>query len=509
VRRIRERPRVGARYISTRLAFHAINVIAGRESSDEMTRTAQLAAFVSRTGFDDIPEPVRTASKRIILDTIGCAIGALATEVGTETVAAAAAQGKGNATILGAREKVSPAAAAYANGRLGNILDIDECYMIQGHHAQAALGAALAIAEERKLSGAELIAAFAVGFEIGIRLGYYFTPRVPVSTDGKALGWTGLVGPSQGVHAALASVSNLLHTAPEKIAHGLGMAPQYSVHRAWSPQWGKQLDLGTIKYADTGWNAQGGLVAALSAAHGVTGIADIFDTDAYQNVFPEAVFTPAALTDGLGQVWNVQNTSIKFWPCCRWIHYALTAFDIVMRDQQLSCDDIEHVQLRSFPLIRYPRFSDGSDPSNLVAATFSFHHAAAMVALGVPPGPEWFTAENMSGDAARAMRAKIELIHDPLGDDPGNWGQENRELKVPSSVVVHAKGQTFEQRSDYAKGDPWSGAPEITEHDYVAKFTILAAAAGMAPEAMEALVGAVLNLETVGDVGDMLALTRI
>ena len=48
-----------------------------------MTRlTQRLTHFVAQTRFEDLPPPVVAECKRLLLDTIGCALGAVRTESG-------------------------------------------------------------------------------------------------------------------------------------------------------------------------------------------------------------------------------------------------------------------------------------------------------------------------------------------------------------------------------------------------------------------------------------------
>lgn len=471
--------------------------------------THALARFAIETRHDDIPEAVRRSARLLLLDTLGCALGAVGTDPGLAVRRIVQRQGSGPASVLGTGQRTSIATAAWANGRLGNILDIDECYKVQGHHAQAALGAALALAEVQGRGGRDLLAAFTLGFEVGVRLGNFLSPRVTVDEQGRTKGWTGLVGPGQGVHAACTAAARLIGASPDELADGFGNCAQYMVGRDWSRQWGRDTDLGTMKYADTGWNAQGGLMAAWHAQEGVRGVRDIFDTDSYAQVFQGVILNPDAMLAGLGEAWYLPGTSIKFWPCCRWIHYALTAFDEVLRRHAIRADEIESIELRSFPMIPYPRFADDGDPPNLVAATFSFPHAAAMVALGVPAGPEWFSAESMSGEKARSLRRKVRLANEEKGFDPGTWGLEQQVLKVPSRAVVKARGETFSAAADFAYGDSWEGAPRYGEQDVVAKFTRLARTLAPTSSRWEARVGEVVDMVMkLEDLPDVRALTR-
>ncbi|SDV47174.1 MmgE/PrpD family protein [Chitinasiproducens palmae] len=476
-----------------------------------MNITQSLARFALSTRYDALPPAVIRSAKLLLLDTVGCALGAIQTEPGraVRRIVDATCRG-GVATVIGTGQKTSVMSAAWANGRLGNVLDMDECYKVQGHHAQASLGAALALGEQARLSGADLLVAFTMGFEVGVRLGNFLSPRVTLDEHGRTRGWSGLVGPAQGVTAACTAAAIVLGQSEVVLADAFGNCAQYMVGRDWSRQWGRDPVLGMIKYADTGWNAQGGMMAALHAQEGIRGVRDIFDGDSYAQVFQGALLAPEAMLDGLGTAWYLPETSIKFWPCCRWIHYALTAFDRLRREHRLRADEIEAVELLTFPMIPYPRFGMNDDPPNLVAATFSFAHAAAMVALEVPAGAAWFDTVNLSGEAARNMRAKITLGVDARGYDPHAWGLHEKVLKVPSHCRVKARGQRFEAATDFALGDSWHGAPPFSADDVLAKFRTLAASACPESDAwanrVDTLADAVMHVDEVDDVRELTAL---
>jgi 2-methylcitrate dehydratase PrpD len=90
--------------------------------------TKTLVEFAVDTRFDDIPSDVVHETKRLILDTIGCAIGSKQTELGRIAVEAAGTigGGGGEAIIWGTKARSSCVAAAFANAELANAMDADE-----------------------------------------------------------------------------------------------------------------------------------------------------------------------------------------------------------------------------------------------------------------------------------------------------------------------------------------------------------------------------------------------
>ena len=91
------------------------------------TNIELFAAFVENVRFESLPAKVVEESKRVLLDSLGCALGGLGHQKGMVGVQYARLQGLGTtgnqATILGTGERVTAAAAAFANSELINALD--------------------------------------------------------------------------------------------------------------------------------------------------------------------------------------------------------------------------------------------------------------------------------------------------------------------------------------------------------------------------------------------------
>ena len=86
-----------------------------------MTYAEQLAEFVNRASFDDISGAARMQLKIRILDSLGCAIGA----IGSGPVQLVREQveefdGNGSCTLIGGG-RAAPDRAAFYNGALGAI----------------------------------------------------------------------------------------------------------------------------------------------------------------------------------------------------------------------------------------------------------------------------------------------------------------------------------------------------------------------------------------------------
>jgi len=91
-----------------------------------MQVTEDIAEFAARIHYEDLPQYVTQETKRLLLDTMGCAIGGVRTQKGKTSIhLARALGGPAEATILGTGDKVSGASSAFAAGELINALDYE------------------------------------------------------------------------------------------------------------------------------------------------------------------------------------------------------------------------------------------------------------------------------------------------------------------------------------------------------------------------------------------------
>src|SRR6202140_3645176 len=88
-----------------------------------------LAALMHAVRFEDLPKSVIAAAKARLLDTLGCAFGALSSDVGQAVRRMAADCGGGpQSTLIGSGEKTSAPLATLVNGSLLRYLDSNDYY---------------------------------------------------------------------------------------------------------------------------------------------------------------------------------------------------------------------------------------------------------------------------------------------------------------------------------------------------------------------------------------------
>ena len=215
--------------------------------------TAALAGWIVRESTSPLPARVVAWARHTTLDWLGVAIGGSDSplvQILTDDVLADG--GSGASRLVGRSERTSVAGAALINGAASHVLDFDDVNArMYGHPSVAVVPAVLALAEQRKSRGRNLIEALVVGCEVACRVGDW----VGASHDEK--GWHATA--TLGTFGATAGAARLLGLDAEKTAMALGIAATQAS--------GLQSMFGTMcKPLHAGRAAMNGLLAARWAA---------------------------------------------------------------------------------------------------------------------------------------------------------------------------------------------------------------------------------------------------
>jgi 2-methylcitrate dehydratase PrpD len=437
------------------------------------TLTQRLADFATSTRFEDLPPPVVAECKRLLLDTIGCALGAVGTESGRIALGyVGVLGGKPDATVIGTTQRSSVTAAAYANARLANVLDADDTFPTSTHFGNATVFSALSLAELYGSSGRDLLTAIAAGFDVGARVGSWMGAPMQVE-NGRVIGWNELGGPAATITwAAIGASVNIAKLDARQANHAFGIggsnSPQPTLRK-----WAESVEQPMYKYADAGWCAEIGVSSALLAKLGSTGFRDILDgPNAFWKFYGSPGHDDDALMAGLGADWQILNTTYKPWPCCRWIHHPLTAFTRLRERHELEASEIERVVVRANPFALTPIFRE-QQPHDALNAEFSHAHALAAVAHDVPAGPLWYEPKTMNDPHIAAFRERVTVVAEPTSSNIAEWMTGGQWRGVPGGVDVHARGQVFSATADHSLGDPWTPSTHFSDAQLIAKFNVM------------------------------------
>lgn len=182
-----------------------------------MTQAEELADFIVSASYENLSPEARRQLKLRVLDSLGCAIGALGAEpirlIREQLVDFHEIKGEAQSTLIGGG-KTAPDRAAFYNSALVRYLDFNDSYLARHEtcHPSDNLGAALATAEYAQASGRDLLTALAVAYQTQCRL----SDVAPVRAKG-------FDHTTQGAYAVAAGVAKALGLSRNQTANALAI----------------------------------------------------------------------------------------------------------------------------------------------------------------------------------------------------------------------------------------------------------------------------------------------
>ena len=447
--------------------------------------TQRLADFVVDTRTRDIPADVLAGSRHALIDTLGCALaGTLepAAELAAQWAQEMGAQGK--ATVWGRKIGTSAAEAAFANGIAGHALDFDDSLpSLRGHPSTTMGPAALAVGEVAGSSGADVLAAFALGLEVAGKIGRALGPGHYVR------GWhTTATG---GAFSATTAAARLWGLNAKELQTAWGLAA--------SQVGGLVRNFGTMaKPFHAGQAARVGVLSAWMAQHGFTADQNIFDgANNFFATYGGDDGTPLAATlEKLGKPWEMLEPGIyvKRWPSCYCNARPIGGILKMMAEHGIRAEEVESVEVGFLPGSDTALVS--SDPHTGLEGKFSIEYNAAAVLLDGKLTLETFTDPMVQRPAVRQLMAKVQRYRiEATGTFSGVVGY--------TDVMIATKRGRHTLRVDHAPGSPeWP----MTEADRDEKCLDCAGRVLGAPGAQR-LLEIMRGFETFPDIGTLIKAT--
>jgi len=130
----------------------------------------RLAAYAYGLRYEDLDAATIERVKTLVIDTIGCGIGAW-DEGPVRICREVALSVNGLATIIGTHRQTTTDMAAFANGAAFRYLDFNDTYVGRfAVHPSDNIAACLAVGEAEGASAKELITAIVIAYEVNCRL---------------------------------------------------------------------------------------------------------------------------------------------------------------------------------------------------------------------------------------------------------------------------------------------------------------------------------------------------
>jgi len=455
--------------------------------------TEYVAKFVIDTGYDAIPAQVMELGKKSILDGLGLALAGSRAETGPLCMQYLTTLGalQGDSTIIGTSRKTAPQFAALVNGISIHADDFDDTqlavakdrvYGLLVHPTVPVLPAVIALGEQLKISGKDLLLAYHLGVEVECKIAEAISPRH--YEDG--FHSTGTCGP----FGSAAACAKLLRFDLQKTLNAFGIAASQSS--------GLRENFGTMtKPLQAGHAAESGLRSAQLADIGWTAARQILE--AQRGFFHAAggTFDPAAILGKLGAPWNFASPgiSLKPYPSGSLSHPAMTE---MMRLIELH--DIRPAQVKQVEVGANHDMTQAllhHQPKTGLEAKFSMEFCVAILLLRRKAGLAEFTNQVVQSTDVQEMIGRVRYYVDPEAEAAGFD-------KMTSIIKITLKsGKVISGRANFGKGSP---ADPMTFKETAAKFRGCAEYAEWPKPKTDALIAFVADLETAPAVN---ALTQL
>ncbi len=395
--------------------------------------TSQLADFIFQTRFEDIPKHVVEQAKMHVFDTIGAIIAGSVQPMGKLVIQhVSRLGGTPEASVFGSNLKTSPPQAAFANGTMGNVLDLDDDSDTIFSHPSTTLIPTIFALGETQASGGQILTAYIVGEEVSARIaqthklfpGHYQKGWHPTAT--------------LGVMGAAAAAAKLLNLDPIQIRHTLGIAAsEASGLRANFASMTRPLHAGNT--------AAKAVNAALLAKAGVTANPFILESPAgYLDAFGgDRISDFSQITRTLGEKWDfaTPGINIKQYPSCYYTHAAVDLLLELMDSHGFGHADIESIYCGVSPIAGEVLVDQM--PENSLSAKYSIPYCLAVASRFGTLAIYHFTDDRYlkQPDILRIMEATRMIVATELGEEGPGLGARLAVTTREHGTIVRTKNR--------------------------------------------------------------------
>jgi len=392
-----------------------------------------ISRFVHRATLPDVPAEAKNRALWVIADCVPViAAGMQQPEMKAFVAKHLANAASGNAWVIGTGRRAAALDASLLNGTAGTWLELDEGNLFaKGHPGIQVVPAAIALAQEGRVSGADLLLAVALGYEISARISRAAQMRLAVHPHGTY----GVIG------AAIAAARLKGFDAPQvrellNIAATMGMATSRQT----------LLDGATVRNIFTGHSGYMGITAARLVECGFTG-----EIDGVGNVYGKVLsdtFKREEVTSGLGTDWLITRNYIKLHPTGRYVHSAIDALEDLLEKVpggRLDVERIKEIRVRTYML--GAMLAEKNVVSSF-GARFSVPFALASILYHGRSGLASFDERAVANAKIRGLANLVDLQED--AQHTARYPQEQ-----PCDVrITLSEGAVWEGHCTVTKGEP-------------------------------------------------------
>lgn len=438
-----------------------------------MTEVEQLGTFVANASYDAVSQHSRQALKSHVLDSLGCAIGALDGEpIRLLREHVDEFGGAPLVTLIGGG-RTAPDRAALYNSALTRYLDFNDSFLAKGEtcHPSDNLGAILAAGEYAGRDGKEFLTAMAIAYQVQCRL----SEAAPVR--GKGFDHT-----TQGAYAAAAGVARALGLDSRQTAHAIAISgTAFNALRV--TRTGRLSNWKGLAYPNT---AFGATHAAFLARRGITGPLEVFEGN---KGFKEAISGPFTIDWKSENLEIIERTILKKFNAEIHSQTSLECALELRKSERFEPADIDGIELSvfdvAFNIIGGGEEGDKHRVQTKEEADHSLPYMVAVALLDGDIGPVQYSRERITRPDVQALLRKVHVHTD-------DRFSRSFPDQMPARIQIALKGgrTLMCEKKDY---EGFHTRP-MAWNALVAKFERLTTPF-TSPELRREIVGAVSNIE--------------
>jgi len=436
------------------------------KSPPDRDLTAVLAENLAALNYAALSSADQTQIKRLVLDHVGvCRRGAEQPWCLALREWAGRYAGSGASVVFATALRTAPNVAALVNASAAHGMELDDTHDSSVSHPGAVvIATALALSIQHQISGGEIMAAIAAGYEAMGRAG-----RAVGASDVIEFGYhpTALFG---GFGAA-ATAGKLLGLDGRGIASAWGLMLSMA---GGSMQFSEDPLGTTVKRLHGGYGAHNGILAAEFAALGIAGPSRALDGryglgrlfGQHPN-FEELVRPNDAPLE-------IHRISMKPYPCCRLFHSTIDALRDVTENFFLDPDQISEIRVGG-PAIMCTQHMLRR-PVSVMAAQYSLPFSLATSLVFGPDVYEAYGEDKFEDARILRLADKVDAVEDSemeaaFPEHFGSWVElrtlngETRRADMLDSIGTPARPMDTAALQDKIAGllAPLDAVPEISE----------------------------------------------
>jgi 2-methylcitrate dehydratase PrpD len=393
--------------------------------------------------------------------------------------------GAEESTVIGEYGKIPCVNAAFVNGALAHIHELDDGHRFaMGHPSATVIPAALAVGEKNDATGKELITAIVVGYEVFVRIACSINP----SHLQRGFHTTGTCG----TFGAAAASGKILGLNMNELANALGIAGIQAAGLMEVTQ-GESV----VKPLQPGRAAQSGVLAALFAQNGITAPDTILEGE---NGFCRATsdsYNLQTIVRNLGKDYEIMRVYFKFHASCRHTHPSIDATLKLVNEYNTAPEEIKEIRVKTYSTA-YNLCGKEFEPKTVSTAKFSLPYCISAAILQRNVGPEVFTVEKIKDQNVLNLAKKVKVEVDPEIDKSA---PKERGAKVE---IIRINGEKHECFIKNPLGEP--EVPASSE-DLKNKFRVLSTKV-IPTDSANDLITIIDKLETLKNVKEIMEIFK-